>query len=430
MTFLFPEAVAELISKRWTDSASSATSHPSAQPSQSVLTALLNNCFFASLKREEDRTTEFDLALCLPSDLPDPAFRFSNFVKFFNLISFDHRELSVDELVRLAPACNPEKTVILTGYDSKTDDLYLWGVVDVGSRSSATVTHGCLTELGIRVSSLGEMKVSLHGGLLCTYKDGKILYPERKLINTGRIYDFFRPTSLDLCHDVKVAAGQEAGAEPDDGRDYRAMAYLFALQELVERMQRLKHGGCILIVPEEQSDEKFSNLTVKYPCRCRDQTVWNCLRGKWILHDQFFAALDKARAGECNAEEVQSLQSQREDVERGLTDSLDTLVRFTAVDGALLITRKFEVLGFGAVVQLPSTAPYAVRKCEDREGTRAADIGIELFGTRHRSAFQFCYDCAPSVAIVVSQDGGVKMVMRVDDAIYFWENLSFDCSTE
>jgi len=55
---------------------------------------------------------------------------------------------------------------------------------------------------------------------------------------------------LRLCREVKTATGLTSDPEGEHERDYRAMAYLFTLQEIIEKMQRLKHGGCILIVPE------------------------------------------------------------------------------------------------------------------------------------------------------------------------------------
>jgi hypothetical protein len=423
MSFDFPQAIAQLIFDRWGEVSFAPGYQPSARPPLAVLTTLLNNCFFASLKREEGRAVQFDLALCLPSALPDPAFRYSEFTKIFNLIRFEKRNLSVNELVRLAPACNPAKTVVLSGYDGTTDEVYLWGIADLGWQPCTD-----LADLRVRVISPGEINVSLHGRLLGSYKDGRILQPERALINTGLIYAFFKDTSLGLCREVKAATGRERNDEPDHERDYRAMPYLFALQEIIDRMQRLKHGGCILVVPEDASEGNLPNVAVKY--RCRDQTVWNCLRGKLILHDRFFAALEESRAGKCNAEEVESLQSQRQDVENGLRDSLDVLARLTAVDGAVVMTRKFELLGFGAVIQLPQAAEYKVSRCEDRGATELREIEIESYGTRHRSAFEFCYRCNPSVAIVVSQDGGVKMVRRVGDSVYFWKNLPFDLSAE
>jgi hypothetical protein len=405
MSFDFPKAIADLVYGEWTDSPTAPGYQPTPCPPQTVLTSLMNQCFFASLRREEERITRFDLALCSPSDLPEAAFGFSKFTKVFNLIRFDEvRKLSVNELVRLAPACNPEKTIILATYDEITGDLYLWGVVDVGWRPSVIAMR--LVELRIRVTGPGEMKITLHGRLRCTFKDGRISYPERGLINTGCLYDFFKESSLLLCREVKAATGQQTDDTAILERDYRAMGYLFVLQEIIERMQQLEHGGCILIVPEASSYQSVPHTTVKY--RCRDDTVWDYLCGRLILYDQF----------------------QREDVESGLRDALDALVRLTAVDGAVLMTRKFELLGFGTVIQLPQAVDYRVFRCHDRRASQTTEFAVESYGTRHRSAFEFCYRCAPSVAIVASQDGDIKVVTRVGDHVYFWENTLFDYSAE
>jgi hypothetical protein len=111
-----------------------------------------------------------------------------------------------------------------------------------------------------------------------------------------------------------------------------------------------------------------------------------------------------------------------------LRDSLDTLARLTTVDGAVIMTRKFELLGFGAVVQFQHKAVYKVMRCEDPQAERSSEVMIENYGTRHRSAFDFCYNNSPSVAVVVSQDGGIKMITRIGESVYFWENSLFDVS--
>jgi hypothetical protein len=178
-------------------------------------------------------------------------------------------------------------------------------------------------------------------------------------------------------------------------------------------------------VPENKTG---MGVNVKY--QCQDKTIWTCLRGKLILHDKYFAALESKPSGQRDAENVTSLQDQRTDVENGLREALETLVRFTAVDGAVLINRKFELLGFGAVVHTKKTAQYKVFRCEDRQALRVREIDIENYGTRHRSAFEFCFRNRPSVAVVVSQDGGIKTVIRIGKHIYFWENSLFDMSAE
>ena len=416
----YPINLAARILEQWDTFSQEPGHHPAGRPPQPVLSALLENCFFASLKGEEGRPTQFDLALCSPEHLGNAATRFSQFTKIFNLIRFDQpRDFSAHELVRLAPACNPDKTLLLADY--KNEQLKLWGVVDVDWQSGTSIR---LNELRIRVSAPGEMKITLHHREFCHYKDGGVIEPERGLINTGPIYDFFKQISLQLCRDVKAATGQPI-EDAIHERDYRAMAYLFTLQRTIEEIQLLKHGGCILVVPEGSTAQSFTNLDIKYVCR--DQTVWNCLLGKWILHDRFHTANES----HCDREELTSLQLQRNDTESGLRDALSALVRFTAVDGAVLMTRKFELLGFGAVVKLRQSDRYQVVRYKDRRATQPQAINIEDYGTRHRSAFEFCYRSGENaVAIVVSQDGGVKIVRRVRDDVCFWENITFDLTNE
>jgi hypothetical protein len=180
----------------------------------------------------------------------------------------------------------------------------------------------------------------------------------------------------------------------------------------------------IFIVPERK---KPLNTDAKY--KCEDKTIWACLRGKLILHDRYFGT-DFSTPCELDSKTATSLQSEMQDVEDGLRDALDTVARLTAVDGAVMINRKLELIGFGAVVRFGQTAPYKVFRCDDRRATQRKQIAIESNGTRHRSAFEFCFRNQPSVAIVVSQDGGIKTVTRVGKHIYFWENIFFDASTE
>lgn len=420
MNFDFPKQIAKEIFNCWNNYARyEPSSKPTQRPPLRVLTELLNNCFFASLKQEEGRSTQFTLLLCSSFKLSKPAFRYSRYTKIFNLIRFKSkppRTLSVNEIVRLAPACDPEKTWLLAEYVKTSGGLRLWGIVDTGANFS---------ELQIRVFGPGEMKIILHGRTLCYFKDGKIFHPERGLINSGDIYKFFKTISSELAREVIAATGGINSEDRIVERDYRAMNYLRALGEIIEKIQQLKHGGCILIVPENKTG---TGVNVKY--QCQDKTIWVCLRGKLILNDQYFAALQSKQSGQHNVENMTGLQDQRADVENGLRDALETLVRFTAVDGAVLINRKFELLGFGAVIQFGKRTKYKVFCCEDRMASKKQEIRIEKYGTRHRSAFEFCFRNKSSVAIVVSQDGGVKIVTRVGEHIYFWENSLFDISTE
>ena len=80
----------------------------------------------------------------------------------------------------------------------------------------------------------------------------------------------------------------------------------------------------------------------------------------------------------------------------------------TAVDGAMLLTDNYELLGFGAKIARKKGSPRVeqVRFSEPIEGAPSAVVHPELLGgTRHLSAAQFVHDQRDAVALVASQDG-------------------------
>jgi hypothetical protein len=83
------------------------------------------------------------------------------------------------------------------------------------------------------------------------------------------------------------------------------------------------------------------------------------------------------------------------------------------VDGALVITEKFEVLSFGATLRAPRwkgqvvVGPYGF-----------IDGGEEfehrMLGTRHHSVMNFIGECAESIGFVISQDGPIRGFIKKD----------------
>jgi DNA integrity scanning protein DisA with diadenylate cyclase activity len=51
---------------------------------------------------------------------------------------------------------------------------------------------------------------------------------------------------------------------------------------------------------------------------------------------------------------------------------------------------------------------------------------VDAVGTRHRSAYRLCAAVPGAVALVVSQDGGVRFVTRRGDAVTYWDHGAAD----
>ena len=48
---------------------------------------------------------------------------------------------------------------------------------------------------------------------------------------------------------------------------------------------------------------------------------------------------------------------------------------------------------------------------------------LTQYGTRHRAMMRYCYDKPGSLGLVVSQDGDIRAMTRIDDMLVLWENI-------
>ena len=88
--------------------------------------------------------------------------------------------------------------------------------------------------------------------------------------------------------------------------------------------------------------------------------------------------------------------------------AVDALAGLTAVDGATLITSRYELLAFGAKItrRRDGAAVEQIIVTEPIEGGAPEQMHPgQLGGTRHLSAAQFVHDQPGAVALVASQDG-------------------------
>src|SRR4029453_6220733 len=85
-----------------------------------------------------------------------------------------------------------------------------------------------------------------------------------------------------------------------------------------------------------------------------------------------------------------------------------------------LLTDRLRLLGFGAEVLTASQKIESVRAARSAFPEKYTKGPLPAFGTRHRSAFRFCSSVEPSVAFILSQDGGVKAVRQVGRHLVMW----------
>ena len=65
-----------------------------------------------------------------------------------------------------------------------------------------------------------------------------------------------------------------------------------------------------------------------------------------------------------------------------------------------------------------------VRRALDLEGNEGEEEFTESVGTRHRSAYRLSLAIPEAVAIVISQDGGVRFVKNRNGIVTYWDQSS------
>ncbi len=99
-------------------------------------------------------------------------------------------------------------------------------------------------------------------------------------------------------------------------------------------------------------------------------------------------------------------------LQRGLVRAQNLLAALSSVDGAVVLNRELQVIGFGAEITLSS--PPATDEVI-HFGWHPDPVGIPVpkplldFGMRHRSAYHFCKALPGAIAFVVSQDAAITV---------------------
>ena len=437
MSFTYPEDLVRTLNEAW-DNSDSPDQYVPPLPENGQVQQFLEVAYHASMLTEEQRKIGFRLAFISPDvaqQLAGPA----ELGRLFEPVQFEaSRVFSVPEILRLAPATDHTKVLIcVSPVNGRPDDpLRIWGLIDTGSSwlefttgqsKTGVPPPNCLT-----VSSIepGNLTFSRAGTVLLSLKRGEIVMPSRETLYQGPIAEVLKEAGDALTRDACIATGEEKYGQGTEGEDFPRRFYFRFLERLLFHIREKLHGGGVLVVPDSRAadDPRLTRLVmIKYPCNYNH--VWSLLINSLVLRAKHHKLhFDIYRSGTQvpieKYHQIYALEQQREDIDRRISDTVTLFASTSGVDGAVIITDRFRLIGFGA--EITTLAPLKkVHIARDHTAQKTTTVPIESYGTRHRSAFRFCWEDEESVAFVVSQDGGVKGVKRVDDRLIFWPDINF-----
>jgi hypothetical protein len=322
--------------------------------------AFLASAFWASLSPEEGRYHSFRISLGPPSDSES------------DYVLTEAQVYSADQISDFAPALGTRRSIGVWYSDAST--LQIWGF--------AYVSYWDITVTAARPGQLLFSMLAPENGFHFAVSGTRSGFIDKTRTPLTWFYLGGSPPSLVNVDDIEVI-----GKSMQRTRWYESIAKM---------MLRHRHGGTLLIVPEDngrwrdscsiryESTSSFLELRENVD-RWEADIEKNAAAGSWFNADDFY----RQRAAE----------------------SLKLVAQLTAVDGATIIDRELEVYGFGAKLAAVTSGAKPRSAIVSTPFEEAPYVNVqlsELGGTRHQSAAQFVHDHKGCVAIVCSQDGRVS----------------------
>lgn len=432
MESIYPPQLATLVEKAWAGKPRWPGEKRPPLPNSEALVELLGLAYHTSLLREEGRKLLFRI-IFLPrgssKKITESKRKNSRLAVFV-----ESRALSVAELRRLAPAADSTRTMICVDHDSQQGWL-VWGLLDTGANWWQFTRHEASRgtpppqDLTIGSPGPGELVVSTGGMVLIALRNGAPLLPRGSALDAGPVSAHLEPTRRQLYRDSIRRLKAKKWDEEGHDNDYPKRFYDMCLSRVLSAIRELGHGGTLFVVPNQlaATDSRLTDrVNIKHPCDY--DYLWDLMIQHLELHKKYYALHfpiwhAKSRVDPERYREISTTDLRREENDEALKDAVRFIASLSAVDGALVITDRFKVLGFGAEVIAQSPTLREVQLSADPEATSTRPLSIESYGTRHRSAFRFCSSYEDAIAFIVSSDGGVKATKRIGSQVLLWPEV-------
>jgi hypothetical protein len=395
-------------------------------PSRELLEELVSTAYQASLMRDEERPVSFRVMLADPADLPAD----QGPPRGLHRLIFDKpRPYGKHELRRLSPAATYHRSLIGVHIvkDGDAERLEIWGIVHSGPRwlqdaqGGRKMPNTLPRSLVIRAAAPGRLAVACGLDTIAELRGGRLTDHALDVFESKWLPARFAAVRAEI--DALHAKAREESGQKWADLDPRFTARLAQqmLKRIIATIRTAHHGGTLLMVPSEVPQEEVDrNLRLKYAFS--DDAARARYRQLILKAMARVASVNTGCVTWEAFEETKSVELLA--LDEAITELAHLIASLAAADGAVVISKRFELVGFGAEIigDLPET--MTVARSRDLEGVKQTLESVEGVGTRHRSAYRFCQRFHDAIAVVISQDGTVRFVAHKDGALTYWDHVS------
>ena len=108
-------------------------------------------------------------------------------------------------------------------------------------------------------------------------------------------------------------------------------------------------------------------------------------------------------------------------LDEAMFDLAHFIASLSAVDGAVVMTKRQDLLGFGGVISGDMDEVETITHALDIDGRLTQQELIEEVGTRHRAAYRLCRELHDALVVVISQDGNARFVKWHRGSVTYWD---------
>lgn len=408
--------------------------------SLNILNELCELAFYASLKTEESRPVTFNLVYINPKNPdPKPPERIRNdrwkFIRFNKPI-----KLTISNLVKIALCSDPRSTSLAVYHDLRKS-LYIYGLIDQGNSYNSFINYE--TDSGFGRPGIINLAVITIGHIIASY-DFDIIAELRGNIIVRNAIDVFKRGVIRNSLKKKINILSKSiitKIKYDLKKDFLEYSSEFipdltfnwysSLSRILLRIQNFHHGGAILV----NSDDNNYGLNIKYPMKYDRLT--EALRNNAELEYYYNYAADKITNEyiEKNSDIVPMDIYMKENLSNDdlidnrneINGSIWLISMLSRVDGLILMDNYLTVKGFGVEILEDCEPKKVYRASSSKAETKSLrEIDYHHFGTRHRSMIRYCSKNPRSIGFVISQDGDVRCIKKVNNRLIIWENIKLN----
>ncbi len=326
-------------------------------PSSEHLRELLDAAFFSSLAQEEGQPVSFTLLFA------DPGVAIESAWPCIRLTT--PLPLSTEHIRKLSPAA-PPGTVDLAVFPHD-GLLKIWGLLYV--RSTSPGRRSCPPGLAITALQIGSLSVKFTDRELLSYSRGEAV--------------FFHPDESSDAFGLRKLLAMVFADDRPFHEKYKTAATLLSMCSVP---LDVGSGATLLVVPQDHEIVGMDD-----PRYQADEHTCKSLSAALVSPDQAHVVVAAAR--------------------------------LLFIDGAVVFREGLGLLGAGAMIRTKDTSDFPIRIVAPHNHA-AAPIETTLYGfnggARHRSALAFCHSNPGALAVVVSQDGVMSLMVRPlrEDCVY------------